>query len=180
LAAQGKAQFKFDRTVSGTDIKDAIDSRECFDFQAKSIRCVVIDSRATAGSDRPGVAGDKPVENKSLDPIVHKKGNDYLVVTTAKKTGTLKGRTILISMIEEGGMDFAGAFTVNGLTSPQFGLESRTVDGKNLMFPILDNGAQDQAKLGLRAFIHLFHDRFPLRRHFWNWCERRQQCNRLL
>lgn len=57
--------------------------------------------------------------------------------------------------------EFAGAFTVSNLVDPQFAIESRPVDGQDTSFVVRDEDAEDTSRLGLGAFIHVFHDRLP-------------------
>src|SRR5262245_46022746 len=59
-------------------IKDTIDSKDCFSFEMKSIRRVVIDSKDTKGSDdkpetRREIRGEINVTNKALAPVIHQK-----------------------------------------------------------------------------------------------------------
>ncbi len=51
----------------------------------------------------------------------------------------------------------AGAFTGSSLSDRQFSLYERTVDGQTLSFVEEDKDAEDEAKLGLAALIHLYH-----------------------
>lgn len=55
--------------------------------------------------------------------------------------------------------EVAGAFTVSDLTDPSYSLQARQVDGEEQMFIVRDRDAEDNTKLGIGAFVHLYHTR---------------------
>ena len=57
--------------------------------------------------------------------------------------------------------EFAGAFSISSLTDPQYATDKVTADGKDTLVVIRDEEAEDERRLGLGAYIHVFHDKLP-------------------
>lgn len=105
------------------------------------------------------------------DPIVHDEKYGAYIVRLKNTTGapiTLPGAnkplndvTLTIS-VETRRWDYeiAGGFTVSQLTDPRYGLETRAVDEKGAKvagtYVVPDRDAEDAARLGAAALIHLF------------------------
>lgn len=113
--------------------------------------------------------------NKSLVavtlPVRHESRFGGYIVRITSKTGApvaaADKRNLEIFELEvpvdtlEWDYEFAGAFTVSDLTDPTYSLQAREVDDEEQMFIIRDRDAEDKTKLGIGAFTHLFHTRFP-------------------
>lgn len=85
-----------------------------------------------------------------------------VVTENGAKIGELDDVTLMIAVTsEQFNFEFAGAFTINNLADPQYALESRMVDGQTKTFVVGDESAEDSARLGLGAFVHVFHHRLP-------------------
>ena len=56
------------------------------------------------------------------------------------------------------GIEFAGGFTVSGLTDPLFGVVSDSLAGEGRQI-IRELDKEDEASLGIAAFIQVFHER---------------------
>jgi hypothetical protein len=95
--------------------------------------------------------------------ILKKDTGEAATVIMADQTKTeLKPATFIIAVrTQKWSYEFAGAFTVNQLTDPVFALETRSTNGVEQQFLIEDEQARDTVKLGIGAFIHVFHDRLP-------------------
>lgn len=58
-------------------------------------------------------------------------------------------------------LDFAGAFTASELSDPVYSLQTRNEGDEEATFIVRDREAEDDFKLGIGAFVHLFHTRRP-------------------
>jgi hypothetical protein len=97
-----------------------------------------------------------------LVTIKRKAPETVTVVTGESSQKDLNDITLVIAVkSEQFQYEFAGAFSVNSLTDPQYALQPRTVDGQAKSFVVQDDDAEDSSRLGIGAFIHVFHDKFP-------------------
>jgi hypothetical protein len=70
--------------------------------------------------------------------------------------------TLVVSVKEEQFQyEFSGAFSISSLVDSQYAATKATVDGKEVLAVTRDRAAEDERRLGLGAFIHVFHDKAP-------------------
>lgn len=74
------------------------------------------------------------------------------------------GSVVLIVHIRDTGwaLEVGGGFTIDGLVSPRYALETRTGNGVAATFVTRDEAADDAATLGVASFVHAFHHKAPL------------------
>jgi hypothetical protein len=118
---------------------------------------------------------DTPMVTDKTIPLIHDKRYGGYIVRIKSNTGNavkatidgktqieLKDQTFVIAVKEnQWNIDFAGAFTINSLTDPVFYLQSKDENGESTQVVVEDSKAQDSVRLGVGAFIHLYHDRLP-------------------
>jgi hypothetical protein len=82
--------------------------------------------------------------------------------TAAPKPVELRSVTFIVVVDQIGwAMEFAGGFVVSGLRSPFYELQTEEVSGANKQKVVRAPDKEDDVKLGISAFIHCFHERFP-------------------
>jgi hypothetical protein len=86
---------------------------------------------------------------------------DVTVVTGATSKTNLDVTLVVAVVTQQFQYEFAGAFSISDLTDPQYAIVPQTVNGQTKSVIVHDESAKDSSRLGLGAFIHVFHDKFP-------------------
>ncbi len=121
----------------------------------------------------PAAAGDTALETVTLEERYDSKYGAYLV-EIARKSGAsgqitvggqpkqLNSVTLVINVEQlTWNLEFAGAFTGTNLADPVFSLQAETSEGEEVQIVISEPDKEDEATLGLGAFIHVYHQRRP-------------------
>jgi hypothetical protein len=83
-------------------------------------------------------------------------------VTRGGETRALQSVVLVIHVRATGwALEVGGGFTVDGLVSPRFALQTRAADGGDATFVVRDADSDDAANLGLATFIHAYHHKAP-------------------
>jgi uncharacterized membrane protein YgcG len=128
-------------------------------------------SPSTAAGTPECKGGDKEVD------IVHEaRFGGYIVDIKKKVVGApraivLSGKPVELNEVKlvinvaqrKWNYEIAGAFTTSLLTDPKFGIVTRKdpADNMDKSFVVRDRGTEDKARLGVGAFIHLYHTNLP-------------------
>jgi len=122
-------------------------------------------------------AAEECTPTKALEIVHEEKYGGYIIdiqrsvadpvtIEVDGKEVTLNDLEIVISVQpKKWDYELAGAFTTSWLTDPAFGLEMRvpegSADGVERAFVIRDREAEDEVRLGVGVFAHVFHTSFP-------------------
>ncbi len=121
----------------------------------------------------PAAAGDTDLKDVPLEEKYDPKYGAYLVeiarkdgaggqVTVGGQTKQLNSVTLVIKIKQlTWNLEFAGAFTGTNLADPVFSLQTEMSDGEERQIVISEPDKEDEATLGLGAFIHVYHQRRP-------------------
>jgi hypothetical protein len=109
--------------------------------------------------------------NKEVRWTHHGKYGGYLLMITApgpvavtkgSETRALTSVVLVIHVRATGwALDVGGGFTVDGLVSPRYALQTRSAEGGDATFVVRDADSDDAANLGLATFIHAYHHKVP-------------------
>lgn len=118
-----------------------------------------------------------PTTEKSIDIVHEEQYGGYIIsikrtsagpikVLVGEKTVTLSDVDLVISVPpRRWDYELAGAFTTSWLTDPAFAVETRipegSTDGVEKTFVVRDRKAEDDFRLGVAAFVHVFHTQHP-------------------
>lgn len=121
----------------------------------------------------PAALGDTALETKTLKERYDPTYGAY-IVEIARKAGASGQITVggqpkqlnsvtLVIKVEQltWNLEFAGAFTGTNLADPVFSLETEMSDGEERQIVISEPDKENEATLGLGAFIHVFHQKLP-------------------
>jgi hypothetical protein len=125
---------------------------------------------------KPKAQGSPTLEPKTLSLIHNRDFGGYFVhirrnpasdgkVKVDGQEHTLNDATLTVFVkTMQWSYEFAGAFTISDLTDPVFALKDPAVPDPNKpneQIVVRDRGAEDESSLGIAAFIHVFHERWP-------------------
>jgi hypothetical protein len=109
----------------------------------------------------------RPVNTTKLLTIVHDGKAIAYQVSATKRTGAaascpaLPNRTWTLPVFTPGwAVAFAGAFTIDTLTSHVYGLEAGVNSGVQGFYVRRNTANEDQASLGAAAMVHVYHSNF--------------------
>lgn len=144
-------------------------SRE-FTYEVVAVRSGDLPPRTTAATCTP--------DTKMVDILHDPRNGGYIVQVRKKVPGaetqvrvndqlvSLKEADVIIKVVDrKWDAEMSGAFTASRLTDDRFGVVMRDDpnDSETMEKPFLvrDEGADDEARLGVGAFVHIFKPRFP-------------------